>query len=566
MKLFNIKKLTAALSAVVLTVASSLSASVFADWKLIGAMGDLNNDQSLSVADLLLLSKHLVNQSPLDESNAYDVKGTYIGIGYSADYVYMEDYLHTADINQDNSVDVFDLILLRDLVISQSFTPVWQWEAETSTTTATTTSTTVSSQTTTTTTADPNGFISPPIYDLYGSLPSQNEARLLILYVDFPDCQFNYLPSTDQINQIAFGEANTNDSNYPFESMSAFYGRSSKGAVHLTGDSYHYTTQYNKSTYEGDKWHKLLVNEIIEQMDSQIDFSDFDGDGDKTVDAILISVPTEAGDTDWWPAAGIFGGDTYNRADGMNLGHVIVGNSQIESAENYRGFNKTYLHEMGHCMGLPDYYLYNSTDEDSESMRGSAGYELMDEAFADFGALSKLMLGWYKSDQISVYDSSAGSQTFTLTDDESNNGNCVIIPCGELDDNNYSEFFIIEYASLNGNNSYLDDYFWWRKTGSGVRVYHAEASVKSDYWDAYWRYASGEDQETNYNAGRRFIRLVGNATHDTDNFFHSGDIIDSSINGFNWYDSSGNMTIDPGVTITVGQMSGDSYEITISPK
>lgn len=37
---------------------------------------------------------------------------------------------------------------------------------------------------------------------------------------------------------------------------------------------------------------------------------------------------------------------------------------------------------MGHCMGLPDYYLYNvdASDIDKEGLHGKAGIELMDDA------------------------------------------------------------------------------------------------------------------------------------------------------------------------------------------
>ena len=56
-------------------------------------------------------------------------------------------------------------------------------------------------------------------------------------------------------------------------------------------------------------------------------------------------------------------------------------------------------------MGLPDYYLYNS--DDFEGMKGNAGTELMDaDAASDFGCFSKLMLGWYQKNQVTVYDSS----------------------------------------------------------------------------------------------------------------------------------------------------------------
>lgn len=552
------KQLTFSVVASVVVSVGTISASSFADWKQIGFLGDLNNDKKITIADAVLLTKHLLAENPLTSANGYDVAGKFIGIN-GEDGFLAEKFLETADINQDGRVDVYDMIILRDHVISQAGFSVWQWEDETTTTTASTTQ----SSTTTTVSTSPENFISPPIYDLYGSLPSQNEAKTIVFYVDFPDCKYDYKPDSAELENMVFGKANENDRNYPFESISAFFSRSSKGAMNLSGNAYTYTAKNNKSYYENDVWHVSLVDEIIDAFDESVDFSQFDGDNDKTVDAILISVPESAGDDNWWASAGTFGGEQNNRADGMNIGHVIVGNAEIKSADDYKNFNSTYCHEMGHCMGLPDYYLYGV--DDFQGMHGSAGFELMDDAICDFGAVSKLMLGWYRQDEIKIYNKDMGKQVYELTGSDRDNSNCVIIPCGELDNNYYSEFFIIENSSKSGNNSGLDN-FWWLATGEGVRIYHVNAEITGNYWNNTFKYSSGNDDATNYNNGIRFIRLVNEGTDDTDNFFYKGSVIDSSIPEFNWYDSDGNMTVDPQIRIHVDTHENGDYYITISEK
>ena len=208
-------------------------------------------------------------------------------------------------------------------------------------------------------------------------------------------------------------------------------------------------------------------------------------------------------------------------------------------------------------MGLPDYYLYWGTD--SEGMHGAAGIELMDtDASSDFGAFSKLMLGWYRSDQIAVYDNTAGTQTFTLHNGQTQQGNCVVIPYGELDSQYFSEYFVIEYASDQANNSSLP---WWQLSGSGVRIYHINAALQRDYWYTYLKYQNGTEYN-NDGVGIRAIRLVNDT--DGDNFFHQGDVINSSVSGFGWYDSAENESIDPGITINVGALENDAYTITIT--
>ncbi len=554
------KKLAVSLASIVAASAAALSITSFAGWEQIGFLGDLNNDRKLTVADMVIMTKHLLCDESLTEKNGYDLAGKFIGI-QGKDGFLAEEFLETADVNQDGRIDIYDMIFLRKAVLASGYgMDVWEWKEEAAITQTTVSASTQTAPMSTTATAAPE-FISPPIYDLYGSLPSQGEAEIAVFYVDFPDCKYDYMPTASEIEKFVFGNANENDPNYPFESMSAFYDRSSKGAMKLKGKAYTYTTKQNKAAYEGDVWHVALVDEIISEFDASVDFSEFDGDGDKVIDAVLISVPTAAGDDNWWASAGAFGGETQNRADGMDIGHVIVGNAQIESADDHRNFNSSYLHEMGHCMGLPDFYLYGT--DDFQGMHGSAGFEMMDDAICDFGAASKLMLGWYAPEQVQVYGKSDGTKKFTLKSGQTNDGNCLIIPVGNLNKNYNSEFFILEYTDLSGNNKGLTDE-WWRSTGSGVRMYHVEAAVTGDYWYNTYKYSSGNDEATNNNNGRRFIRLVGEGADETDNLFRTGAVIDSGTPDFKAYDANGGRTADMGITVNIGEKNGDSYEITVS--
>lgn len=500
------------LTALFLFSISAPTPAAHAEAPIIGYMGDLNSDQNVNTADVVILSKYLLNFSALHD-----------------------DAVQYADMDKDGQIDGFDLVLLRKTVLGlRPLDPIYGEETD---------------------------FIDPPIYDLYGSLPSQGDAKLLIFYVDFPDCKYDYEPSMEQVEKIAFGDEDPKNNNYPFESMKAFYKRSSKGVMELDGKAYRYTTKNSKSYYENDSWKIKLVNEVMAEMDKYVDLSEFDGDDDDTIDAILFNVPTSAGDDNWWPCAGIFGGDRIKRYDGKTIGHVITGNAQIKSASDFQNFNSTYLHEMGHCMGLPDFYLYNK-DDDWEGLHGSAGYALMDDSLADFSAISKLQLGWYKEDQVQVYDASEGEQSFKLYNCQTDAGNCLIIPCGELNDKYRSEYFIIEYFTLDNNNRYVDKYYWWKPKENGIRVFRIEASQNDNEWYPSFRYSSGNNEDTNYDNGRRFVRLIDDS--DTYNIYKSGNIIDNKIPGFRWYDSSGYQTVDTGLKITIGDLVDGAYTITVS--
>ena len=524
---------------------SGLSAS--AEWKRVSYVGDLNSDDKFTVADLVILSKYVLGDAPLPETGIYDMDGAYYLTGVRSEISSLGQdairsgvkYFQLADVDQDGVIDTFDLIALRKIVIEpENAELIYRWYSK----------------------EDRPDYIDAPIYDLYGSMPSQGEGRMVVFSVEFPNLKFDYKASTDEVEQALFGEADPESRQFPLESVNAFYERSSKGAMHLTGKAYEYTAQYAISAYEGDKFHRLLIDEVLTAFDSQIDYSDYDADSDGTIDGVLIIVPSTAGRKNWWPTSGVYGGDNKLTFDGMKVGHVTVGNRNIEAKNSYAAFCQTYSHETGHSMGLPDYYLYDV--DDFQGMHGSGGFELMDDAIGDFGAASKLMLGWYQEGQVSIFDRAQGEQEFTLYNSETDDGNCVMIPRGTLADKYRSEFFIIEYATLDNNNLRLKDY-WWKSTGSGVRIYHVEATQNSNLTYPSWKYASGNNEDTNYNNGIRFIRLVNEGNDATDNLFRDGAVIDSRTSGFMWYGSDGTLSIDPQTSITVRKGEGDTYKITV---
>ncbi|MBR3630423.1 MAG: hypothetical protein IKN55_08140 [Oscillospiraceae bacterium] len=473
-------------------------------------MGDINQNGQIDVGDAVLLQKWLLA-----------VPDTYLP-NWKA-----------GDLCKDDRLDVFDLCLLKRLLVSGE-TPEWVSDND-----------------------EPQvqgEFITANMAKHGASLPTQGDAKLVVFYVDFPDCRYDYEPTLDELNQISFGAANEASNCYPFESFPAFYGRASKGSMNFTGQVFRYTTKENQSAYDTDK--VKIAEECYEAFKDQVDFSQFDGNGDGRIDATLFTAPTKAGDDNWWPCAGAFGDPDY-RVDGVGIGHIITGNAQIEGTDNYVNYISSYCHELGHCTGLPDYYLFTNPS-DSEGMHGTAGIELMDtDAGSDFGAFSKLMEGWYTQEQVQVWYPEEGTKTFTLNNAQTNAGNCLIIPNGQLADDCFSEYFIVEYATKDGNNSGIGRN--WQTAGEGVRIYHIDATTEYG-WNTYFRYASGSEF-TNQDQGRRLIRIIDDT--DTDNFYHTGDTVTGSISGFHWYDANGGQTVDTGFSIEIGESANGAYTVTV---
>ncbi|MDE6657916.1 MAG: hypothetical protein K2J88_04970, partial [Oscillospiraceae bacterium] len=505
--------------------------------------GDLTQDISVDIADIILMQKYLLGLQKISHEQ-FDI----------------------IDMNYDNIVNIYDFVLLKRAVLNDN----WEMVLDESSTTEPVPTETTEPATDYTEPTNPTDFTEPtapiesdkfmkaPISEITASLPTQGNANLVIFYVDFPDCQYDYAPSEEELQEIAFSKEDDSNANYPFESMTAFYGRSSKNAMKLTGKVFRYTTKENRSAYDTDK--AKLAKECYQAFDDVIDFSQFDGNGDSKIDATLFSVPTKAGDDDWWPCAGDSGIIDY-MPDGMTIGHIITGNAQVETLTDYKNFNSSYLHEMGHCMGLPDYYLYSSDDfEGFHGEEDTAGTELMDcDASTDFCCFSKLMLGWYKESQVSVYDKNKGSeQSFILNNAQTDNGNCLILPYGDV---NYTgEYIILEYITPDKNNS--SSVYPWITVGNGIRAYHVKADIHNNGWWTHFKYENGSEFTNNDDDGIRLIRLVNDV--EGGEIFKTGDVIDGKISGFHWYASDETESIDTGYHITIGECIDGQYTITVT--
>lgn len=490
----NLKQILSSVVCSGLIFAQAVSAEISTFYK-----GDFDNNGVIDISDITHMCEYLC------------------GKGSTPDSI-------TADITGDDRTDIADLVALRAEAIGQ-----YDMDSE------------------------DGKFIDAPVAKIETSLSSQGEPSLVIFCVEFPDCKYSRDFTAEMVDDIAFGDANEESEYFPFESMTAFYERSSKGVMHLTGRTFRYTAQNPISYYTDDL--DLLAYECFKFFEDSVDFKKYDTDDDGVIDASLFAVPESADENYWWPYSIPFSTDNC-RIDGLKIGHMITGNVAPYDVVN---FNSSYLHEMGHCMGIPDYYLYYSED-DYEGMNGNAGPELMDaDAFSDFGAFSKLMLGWYRKEQINVFEKSMKKAVYKLHDAQSENGNCIIIPHGKPDKNYFSEYMIIEYITENGNNSVLNT-LSWQSMKPGIRIMHIKADfVKGPWWN-YFKYENGSEETGYDDEGIRLLRLV----NDGKDPFDSGDIIDSSVSGFGWYDVYGNEKLDVGVKVHIGEIEDDCYTITVS--
>ena len=475
-------------------------------------LGDFNKDRTLDASDLVFFTNYFNGSESLSEQ-----------------------IMNKADLNYDSKINITDLIMLKSMILNETNPIV-------------------------TNSADPCDFIHPEIEEIGASLKSQGEAAMCIIAVDFPDCKFKHNYSAEDFEKAAFGECNESSDAYPFESISAFYSRASKGTFHLDGKAFLYHSSKTVNNYRNatDDWKGTdkIIQETMKNLDSTVDFSEFDLNHDHYIDSMIFILPYDSGDDDWWPVS-----NTY-RFNNFGVDNVIVGNYSTGNVEpdNICDFARTYSHELGHQLGLPDYYLYTDS-EDYEGFHGAGGTELMDvDTKSDLSSFSKLMLGWFREDQVFYFERSKKSMTFELNSAQTDEGNCIVIPAPDNTNNSLTgEYFIVEYNSDKNNNSTADT-LWWQDFKSGVRVFHIKAPIADNHYWKYFKYSVGSEEIGKDYSKFRLIRLV----NDNKDPFRKGGFISFNTPGFALYDSNGYETVDPRVSISIDDHPDGKYIITIT--
>lgn len=468
--------------------------------------GDVNHDDLVNAADLVIFSKFIINR---DTEDQYE--------------------LRRADMDHNGILNSLDTAILRRNILGD---------------------------------VEPEQIVSPgttenelpieaPIKPVDHATPSTGDVKMLAFYVDFADTKYSdEMYSTEQLNDELFGNG---AAQYPYESLTAWFERSSYGNLHLSGNVYTYSCSGNMSDYQDDTGFERLVMEVTSGLDDEIDFSDYDSDNDGIIDCMTFTVPLDDADEEtknfWWGSTSTWYQNPYYEIDNMRIENYII--MDVMPYQNNMGEMKlTTIHEMGHSMGLPDYYKYES--EDWQAFHGDAGYTKMDDCIGDFTSFDKIMFGWLTESEIQKF--SGNTQTFELSD-AAQTGSCLLLPISSDADDYLSEYFLIEYVSDECNNT--DIYSW--NDRSGVRIFHVQSEIYTDYWDrTFFKY---ENYSEHY-MGDDKIRVL-QLVNDDGGFYHSGDSVSFGTKNFAAYDQNGDQTIDTGYTIDIGDIIDGKYAITV---
>lgn len=304
------------------------------------------------------------------------------------------------------------------------------------------------------------------------AMPSTGEVKSLVFLVQFPDCKnTDSTITSESVKEEFFGQGE--EKNFPIESLSNYFGRASYNQLDISGDVYGwYDLQNDKQYYKNAaSGRDELIKEVMSSYDSQIDFSQYDLDGDGYVDSIYFIY---AGEHNEW-------GEFYwsykaNVSEEIACDNTKLNGYVFQFTEQYRA---TAIHETGHLMGLPDYYNYNYSPWGGSGNSESGGlgfFDMMDHNYGDYNIFSKMLLGWVVPEVISA------NKDFTLDAISSSSAKAVIVTPNE-NASIFSEYYLLELYNSENNN-----YNSIQCKDGGVRIYHVNASIQQSYIDENGKY------------------------------------------------------------------------------
>ena len=395
--------------------------------------------------------------------------------------------------------------------------------------------------------------------------PTTGSPAVLVIPVEFKDATAASKGYSTDVLKNAFYKNGATD----YYSVYDYYFISSYGQLDLDitvldewfrpqySSTYYYTATYN---YYGDNvaiGDQLVLNEALAYLESRMDLSKFDSDGNGIIDAVVLINTLDVGEEDFYWAYRYWNIYTdndgyYYEYDGVSANDYIWASYQfIHEGYNANGEaiytdhsivnTYTFIHEFAHVLGADDYY--------DTAYVGSpmSDCDIMDSMLGDHNAYTKFNLGWITTSRLVVADS-----TITLTLEAfAKNGDTIII-ANNWDDKlgAYQEYYVLVYYTNTDLNANGGGYF----QRDGIVVYHVNASLYKETYDGetyYDVYNNNTDPSDSYGTYDNLIEFVKSAA---DTFTYvEGDTLPTV------YDDAGNKLI---YTFTVDALTETEATIT----
>ena len=303
----------------------------------------------------------------------------------------------------------------------------------------------------------------------------------LIILVNFKGQSFAAGNDNALFQRIA-NEENFSSGDFKGSMRDYFYAQS-EGQFELTFDVVGPVEVANSSSYYGsndssgnDKYPATMVIEALKLADSQVNYANYDWDGDGEVEQVYV-VYAGKGEADGgaantiWPhewelsSAATYGdGSGAQTLDGVTINTYACGGELNGSTGSVAGIG-TMCHEFSHCLGYPDFY-----DTDYSGGQGMGYWDLMDSGSynddgyqpAGFTSYERWVAGWKEPIELT-----STTQVDNMKALQDNGSNTYII----YNSGNSNEYFLLENRQKKGWDQSLP--------GEGLLILHVDYSASA---------------------------------------------------------------------------------------
>lgn len=181
-----------------------------------------------------------------------------------------------------------------------------------------------------------------------GTFPTTGKRKLLMLLVNYADTKPTYSQMDFNNYMNAKGYAGVG-------SFRDFYLENSYGKLDITTTVTRWITlSGDKRTY-GSEGAEQMILEALQAIDGEIDFRDFDSDGDGILDGLAVihqgaGAEASSNSSDIWSHSGVIYGHSF---DGVQLRRYTIQPEILDQGISTIG---VMCHEFGHQLGAPDFY------------------------------------------------------------------------------------------------------------------------------------------------------------------------------------------------------------------
>lgn len=301
----------------------------------------------------------------------------------------------------------------------------------------------------------------------------------LVILVEFNDTKFSSDHNRSKFNDILNKEGYTTSEGFQ-GSVADYFKAQSSGQFELTFDVLGPVQLSNNAKYYGenddmgyDKRPDEMIVEACKSIDSQVNFRDYDWDGDGWVEEVFV-VYAGKGEADGgsattiWPHMDVL--ENYHKTltlDGVSISTYACAN-ELTSKGSINGIG-TFCHEFSHCLGYPDFY-----DTINDKTFGMSSFDLMDTGCyngngfipSGYSAYEKWMAGWEELTELADED-----VTVDALKPVSEGGSGYII----YNDGHPDEYYIVENRQLTNWDAALP--------GRGLMITHVDYDEDIWYWN-----------------------------------------------------------------------------------